>query len=152
DLLLELKGLVESSASTGGLSRTELQANQDQADSILHAIDHLANTTTFDGDLIVSGLTAKGLGLEKLALGGEQNLVTGDREKADASVSSAIDTLNDARAGAGMRQKAIQSDLRQFQQQFQDVSETRSQIMDTDYASETAEYIRASMLRDVSTF
>jgi flagellin-like hook-associated protein FlgL len=152
DLLVELKGLVQSSANTGGLSQAELKANQEEADSILHAMDHLAATSTFDGDLIVSSLTSKGLGLDKLALGGEQNLVSGDLEKADASISSAIDTLDGMRSGAGMRQKEIASNLRQFQEQFQNVSEARSQIMDTDYAAETAEYVRASMLRDVSTF
>src|SRR3954469_9260221 len=49
DLILELSGLVPSSANTGGLSAKEREANQQQVDSVLDTVDHLATTTRFDG-------------------------------------------------------------------------------------------------------
>jgi flagellin-like hook-associated protein FlgL len=152
DLILELSGLVPESANTGGLSAAERKANQQEVDSVLDTIDHLATTTRFDGDLIIAGSTAAKLGLAELRTGGKQNLVDGDLEKAQDTVKSAVESMGTQRAGAGLREKQIQSDMRVLGTQYEALSATRSQIVDTDYAAETAEYVRASMLRDVAQF
>ncbi|MGB9624778.1 MAG: flagellin [Phycisphaerae bacterium] len=54
-LLLDLQGLVVTSANDGAISQTELEANQLQIDSILESIDRIANTTQFGGDKLVNG-------------------------------------------------------------------------------------------------
>ncbi len=66
-LLIEMQGLVSSSASDAGLSEEEKVANQNQLDGILQAIDRIANTTSFQGtkllnggfDFVVSGQTSQ---------------------------------------------------------------------------------------------
>ncbi len=152
DLLQELNGLVVSSANGAGVSAKEKEANQVQANSILQAIDHIAGSTTFNGEQIIQYLDAKGLGVQGLGEGGELNLIDGDSEKAQQAVQSAIDSLDTQRAGAGIRAKDINSQINVLRTEFENTSAARSQIMDTDYAQETANYMRASVLRDAATF
>ncbi len=54
-LLLDLQGLIVTSANDGAISDTELKANQLQVDSILESIDRIANTTQFAGEKLVNG-------------------------------------------------------------------------------------------------
>ena len=54
-LLLELQGLVTSTANDAGLSKEERDANQLQVDSILQTIDRIANVTNFQGTKLLNG-------------------------------------------------------------------------------------------------
>lgn len=54
-LLLELKGLTVQTANDGGLSDDEIEANQQQVDSLLVAIDRIANSTQFNGKKLLNG-------------------------------------------------------------------------------------------------
>ena len=54
-LLTQIQSLVSQSASTGGESSSEIQANQLQVDSILDTINKTANSTTFDGKQLLNG-------------------------------------------------------------------------------------------------
>jgi flagellin len=152
DLLQELNGLVVNSANRGAVGRGEREANQQEADSILRTIDHLAATTTFNGEKVIEYLTAKGLGLDGLANGGELDLVDGDPEKAQDAVQAAIDRMSGQQAGLGIAVKAIESNIRVLRDRFENVSAVKSQIVDTDYAAETATMIREQVLREAATF
>ena len=54
-LLLELEGLVDSSANEAGLTNAELAANQLQIDSILASINRLADATSFGDKKLLNG-------------------------------------------------------------------------------------------------
>jgi flagellin len=54
-LLVQIRGLVTTSANTGGLADEERQANQLQVDSILQSIDRISNTTQFNGKKLLDG-------------------------------------------------------------------------------------------------
>jgi len=54
-LLLEIRGLVTTSANDGALAEEEIEANQLQIDSILESIDRIANTTQFNGKKLLDG-------------------------------------------------------------------------------------------------
>lgn len=54
-LLLELQSLTNEAANTGALSRTEIEANQLQVDSILNSINRISNTTQFNGVKLLNG-------------------------------------------------------------------------------------------------
>jgi flagellin len=152
DLVLELQGLVTQAANRDGYSHAERDAMQEQADSILQTIDHLAEGTTFNGDQIIAHLNSRALGLRALARAGEQNLLTGDLVAGQATVDSAVSALAEGRAGVGLRMQEIACDLRVLQTNFEGLSAAHSQIMDTDYAAETGNLIRATMLRDAAQF
>jgi len=54
-LLTQLQGLVGQAANTGGLSTSEVAANQLQVDSILSTINRIAQSTTFEGRQLLNG-------------------------------------------------------------------------------------------------
>ncbi len=54
-LLLDIRGLIQSTANTGALSPDETQANQQEIDSLLSSIDRIANTTQFAGKKLING-------------------------------------------------------------------------------------------------
>lgn len=54
-LLTELQGLLTASANTAGLSTEEKKANQLQVDSILQTIDRISDSTSFQGNKLLSG-------------------------------------------------------------------------------------------------
>jgi flagellin len=54
-LLTQLQSLVGESANTGGLSSSEISANQLQVNSILNTINRISNSTSFDGTQLLNG-------------------------------------------------------------------------------------------------
>ena len=107
DLLVDLNGLALAASNTGGTTEAEREAMQLQADSILQTIDHISNTTRFNGEQVINGYTARAMGhvsadqqgpdgttasysLADLARGGRLNLIDGDFELAQKSIEAAI--------------------------------------------------------------
>jgi flagellin len=54
-LLTQLQGLVGQAANTGGLSQSEVAADQLQVDSILSTINRISQSTSFDGTQLLNG-------------------------------------------------------------------------------------------------
>src|SRR5208337_2549611 len=54
-LLTQLQGLVGQAANTGGLSTSEVAANQLQVDSILSTINRISQSTSFEGAQLLNG-------------------------------------------------------------------------------------------------
>jgi flagellin len=54
-LLLDLRGLLVSSANDGALSPEEIEANQLEIDSLISSIDRIANTTAFGSKKLLDG-------------------------------------------------------------------------------------------------
>ncbi|MFG0326083.1 MAG: flagellin [Phycisphaerales bacterium JB037] len=55
NLLVELQGLLTSTASQAGLSNEEKEANQLQIDSLIQTIDRIAGNTSFQGIKLLNG-------------------------------------------------------------------------------------------------
>lgn len=55
NLLVELQGLITTSANSAGLSTEEKEANQLQIDSILQTIDRVSGSTEFQGTKLLNG-------------------------------------------------------------------------------------------------
>ena len=62
DLLAQLKGDVTAAANKSALTDGEKQALQDDATSVLKTIDYLAQSTTFNGEQILTGYHTTSLG------------------------------------------------------------------------------------------
>lgn len=54
ELLIHLDGLVVQSANTGGVGLAEREANQEEANAVLQAIDYLIQTTSFNGKKVLA--------------------------------------------------------------------------------------------------
>lgn len=170
DLLDELNGLVVQAANTGGMSREEVEALQVQADSVLGALDMLANTATFKGEKLFSSLfttslgrvvarstdddgneTAVGAMLGAMRSGGVLNLVDGDLEAAQKSVEGAIDTISARRGAIGNRVRhGINSERAALFAELENHRAARSQIVDADVAAEVSNLVRGQILEQAS--
>jgi flagellin len=53
--LIDLKGLVEAASSSGGLTQSEIDANQTQVDGIIASINRIASETSFQGMKLLDG-------------------------------------------------------------------------------------------------
>jgi flagellin len=62
DLLYQLKSDVTAAANKAGLTDSEKQALQDDATSVLKTIDYLAQSTTYNGEQILTNLHTTSLG------------------------------------------------------------------------------------------
>jgi flagellin len=54
-LLTQLQSLVSQTANSGGLSSSEVSANQQQVDSILQTVNRIAGSTQFEGKQLLNG-------------------------------------------------------------------------------------------------
>lgn len=171
DLLTDLRGIAVQASSRDSYSDDEREGFQIEADSILKTIDYLANTSTFKGQQLISGLNTTTLGrgsakftredgtigeasvtLADLRRGGKANLINGDFEAALAVTESAASSAAFTRAGVGAETRALDSRMRRISTELEELTGLRSSIEDTDYASETAKLVRAQVLEQASTY
>ena len=109
-LLLDVRGLINHAANEGAISGDELKADQLQIDSLLSAIDRIANTTQFGGEKLINGnfgYSVSGQATSAIAVasifgarvpdGGTQTVtvqVTNSAETANITMSAATTTSN----------------------------------------------------------
>ena len=96
-LLTQVKGLVVASASTGGLSEAEIQANQLQIDQAVASIQRIASTTSFNGQSLLDGSQAfRTTGLDTAAI---ENMSINAATIANAGQSVAVEVTAVAEQG-----------------------------------------------------
>ncbi len=171
DLLLDLQGLVVSAANRGAMGDQEKEALQQQANSIVATINHLADTQTFDQAKLLDEAHAHQLGktsvtttnadgsttttvktLADLANAGGLNLLSGDLEAAQDSIKTAINDIATTRGAIGSRSKDLESQIRTSQAELENLSAAKSQIVDADYAQEVSNLIRQQTLQQASVY
>ena len=76
---------------------------------------------------------------------------TAGADKAIANMDNALTAINGARADMGALQNRFQSVVRNLQGTVENLTASRSRIMDTDFASETANLTRAQILQQAGT-
>ncbi len=57
-LLSQVRGLVQEGLNNGALSQSEIEANQQQIDTALSAINRISSNTTFNGEKLIDGSKA----------------------------------------------------------------------------------------------
>ncbi len=159
DMVGELQTLLTMAASQSGTTDEERRAYQKQADGILQSIDYVVNTTLFDREQILGGLSTRALGrssgvgiLAEFASGEKFNLVDGNLEKAQLVLDNAREQAVGVQAGAGIRTNQLQSQIRSWNTELENTGSARSMIEDADFAKETAALMRAQVLRQASLF
>ncbi|WP_338516625.1 flagellin [Alteromonas gracilis] len=94
----------------------------------------------------VDGFSATGLGVT-----GSDVLTESNASSMLASVDSAISAIGGLRADLGALQNRFQSTIRNLSNISENVSAARSQIKDTDFATETANLTRNQIIQQAST-
>lgn len=146
DMVIELNGLVVSTANTAGLSDAEREAVGVEIKSVLDAINHIATTTMFDGNQVLIGNDTGSLGLGDLML-----KMTEDPEAAQKAVEAATDHIAGKRGAIGNRLRAIDHESNALQEEFAANAGVISSIVDTDYAKESAALVRGQILEQATT-
>lgn len=178
DLMVELQSLVVTAGNRDGLTRSEREGLQIEADSILQTLTHLKQTTTFKGEFLLQGAfngqtggvqvvapqpstdpdspagppVLQTIGIDGLRRGGRFNLIDGDLENAQKVVDSAVDTIVGNRAAAGAAMKQIDSERDVLAVQLENITASRSAIEDTDYAREVGSLVRSQIMQQAAIF
>jgi flagellin len=166
DSFIELRGLITQAANTSGTSKEEKQAIQDQIDGAIDGIDFVLATSTFDKQQIMQGLTIQSFGKQSrssvndkgekvtenfsiadLKTGGRLNALTGELDMASLVVDKAVSDSSGTRSAIGSRMKSIDTDRNTLWAELQGVTSEKSRILDTDYGSETANFVRQQVLQ-----
>lgn len=160
-LMSELNGLVVASANQAGMSDAEIAANQMQIDSIVTNIERVRGdaVTSLDGFSMPDGGNAEvetlindaSSGVSSLRSGGANDLASGNFEAAQTAIQSGISDVASARGRIGAYQRyTVEPNIRSNQIAHENISASRSQIADTDFAVETSNLTRFSILSEVS--
>jgi flagellin len=94
----------------------------------------------------VNGFSATGLGITT-----NDVLTTGNASAMLANIDTAISAVGGLRADLGALQNRFQSTIRNLSNISENVSAARSQIKDTDFATETANLTRNQIIQQAST-
>lgn len=156
-LLIDLEGLVVASANTAGMSDAEIAANQMQIDSAVASIQRIHGdvTSSLDGINIPNGGNAAVQTSYDDALAAALSVVSGGaNDLSSGNFAAAQTALHDAtldvatgrgRVG-GFQKDVIGPRLRSAQVAIENITESRSRIVDTNYAVEMSNLFKVNVL------
>ena len=147
DLMIQLESLSIQAANKGGNTEDELQAYQDEARSILSAVDQIAQTTTFKGESVLKEYTSAGLDEELREF---VNMLADNPAKAQEIAERAREKVSTTRAAIGNTLNEMDSRKNVIGETLINLNASLSSIEDTDYAAETAKLIRSQILESAT--
>lgn len=161
-LFSELDGLVIASANTAGMSDDEIAANQMQVDSIVDSIrrfggdtiDSLENFNMPDGGNAdaASAISEAMAAAASVQSGGENDLASGNFEAASTAMRGAMTGVATMRGELGGFQKYnINTQISSNQVTIENLIASRSRIVDADFAVETSNLIKQTVLIKAGT-
>jgi len=163
-------------AANGGISDDNRSQLQKEVDQLTQEISRIVQTTNFNGTKLLTG--GSGLTFQVGSSGSADNQVTtsgvemsgiagysgsltatgtvnvsssGAASAAIASMDASIRTVTNTRATFGSVQNRFQAVIANMQAFTENLSASRSRIMDADFASETAQLTRNQILQQAGT-
>ena len=97
------------------------------------------------GSIATAGFSATGLGLAALSVS-----TAGGASAALVTIDAALSAIGEVRADLGAAENRFQSSIRNLSNVNENLSGARSRILDTDFASETANLTRNQILQQAS--
>ena len=170
DILTRMRDLAVQGYN-GSLSSDELGYLETEHDKLATALDGALNQAKFDGVDLISGstttvtiqsganasetstitvgaFTASGLGVAD----GDIDFTSLAASQADiTNIQDAIDDVASGRAALGATQAELESTVRNLSNVAENTAAAAGRIMDTDYASETANLTKAQILQQAAT-
>lgn len=156
-------------AASGQYDDVNLSALDQEFQALQSEVARIATATTFNGKAILdseitmsfqigAGTSAENQITVSTVAASMTNVVS-SLELTDAAaalgamgdIDTAIDSVNTARSGLGALQSRFEGVVTQLQSQNENIQAARSRIMDTDYASETANLSKAQILQQAGT-
>lgn len=160
---------IATQASSGQYSSSDLSSLNQEFQALQSEVARIATATTFNGKQIlgsdstmsfqIGAGTSTDNQISVSTVTGNMSAVvsglavsdTGNATGAMSAIDTALDTVNQARAGLGALQSRFDGVVTQLQTQNENIQSATSRIMDTDYASETASLSRAQILQQAGT-
>jgi len=164
---------IQAANSTVGAGATGLQKEVDQ---LTQEISRIVQTSEFNGTKLLSGTgslnfhvgasgavsnqvtvsiqsmtTIGGYSGVLTATGTVNVLTTAAASAAMSALSASLDTVNQARATFGAIQNRFEAVISNLQSSAENLTASRSRIMDADFAAETAKLTRAQILQQAGT-
>lgn len=169
DSFIELRSLVTQAANTNGLSEAEKDGIQEQIDGVVDGVDYILATSVFDSQLIMQGAGITSFGrqtrsrvneagetvrdsfsIADLRTGGKLSVRSGELELASRVAETAAEGAASSRGAIGTRLQAMDSERAGLWAELESVTKEKSRILDTDYASETANFVRQQVLQSAA--
>lgn len=164
-------------AANGTTSDDEREALQAQADELAGEITRIAQQTTYGGKLILDGagadslfatddisiqvgansgdvVTMKAINMKFEEIYGAADIQIDTQTNASDTldkIDAALANVDTVRAGLGATQIRLESAIRSQENAIVNTEDARSRIMDTDYALETANYAKQTMMQQMVT-
>lgn len=156
-------------ASSGQFDATNLSSLNQEFQALQSEVQRIATATTFNGKQVLGSDSTMSFQIGANTSTDNQisvSTVTGNFSAivtslavsdtagaiaAMVAIDTAIDSTNTARAGLGALQSRFEGVVTQLQTQNENIQASRSRIMDTDYAAETANMTRAQILQQAGT-
>ncbi|WP_133681363.1 flagellin, partial [Paludibacterium purpuratum] len=164
-------------AANGTISNTNRSQLQTEVDQLTQEISRIVQTTNFNGTLLLSGgqnitfqvgasgvannqVVASGLDLtsgvtsyaNSLTATGTINITTSGNASAVLSALDAdINTISNDRSQLGAIQNRFQAVVANMSNYVQNLADSRSRIVDTDFAAETANLTQNQILQQAGT-
>ncbi len=103
------------------------------------------------GDLTIAGSSPSAMGLTAGSYGGANVLTVSGANSMLASIDTALQTINTARASLGAFQNRFTSAINNMSTTAESLTASRSRILDADFAQETANLTRGQILQQAGT-
>jgi len=164
-------------AANGTISNTNRSQLQQQVDQLTQEISRIVQTTNFNGTMLLSGganivfqvgasgvannqVTASGLDLTSgmssyatsLTATGTINITTsGNASAVLSSLDADLNLISNDRAQLGAIQNRFQAVVANMSNYVQNLQDSKSRIIDTDFAAETANLTQQQILQQAGT-
>jgi flagellin len=149
---IDVKGTFKSAQELADAINTQVPGSYASVDATSGFLSIKAN-----GDLTIAGTEAATVGLtaETKTVSGSLNSMNvntaADANATILSVDSALTSVSSFRSTLGAIQNRFQSTINSLQAVSENLSASRSRILDTDFAAETANLTRAQILQQAGT-
>ncbi|MBG9989610.1 flagellin N-terminal helical domain-containing protein [Pseudoalteromonas sp. NZS37] len=167
--MLQRMRVLSIQSANGSNSDDDRAALQKEFLQLKEEIDRIAETTTFGGVNVLNGTysaefqvgadanqtisvsIATSMGATGLGVNADTISTAAGAQIAIDSIDDALKIVNDVRADLGAKQNRFSSTIRNLSNVAENVSASRSRIMDADFAAESASLARNQVLQQASS-
>ncbi|ATC98046.1 MAG: flagellin [Pseudomonadota bacterium] len=167
--MLQRMRVLSIQSANGSNTDSDREALQKEFSELQSEIDRVATDTTFGGVNILNGTydtdyqvgpdanqtiqvkITTNMNTTGLALSDDSISTAAGAQTAIAALDDALSTVNAVRADLGAKQNRFSSTIRNLKSVAENVSASKSRIMDTDFAAESAALARNQVLQQASS-
>ena len=167
--MLQRMRVLSIQSANGSNSASDRTALNKEFAELKNEIDRISDNTTFGGENLLDGSydadyqvgadanqtislkISTDMNVTGLTVGVVSITTAADAQAAITAIDDALSTVNSVRADLGAKQNRFSSTVRNLENVSENVSASKSRIMDADFASESANLARNQVLQQASS-